>query len=159
MEEPGGQQGGSEPAMARRRLSSDRPRDALGRPLDWGVEPQIDLPPFDQLSIQENHRLAWAAFEAEDYFVAHEAWETAWKQSRAAGTDDVELFKGLAQIGAGYTHLARGNAKGAATLLRRGATRLAQNESQASAWGFDAGGLVARCQADASAIEKDLDGT
>ena len=56
------------------------------------------------------------------WFPAHEAWETAWKQAR--GTGDEELFKGLSQMGAGYVHLLRGNAHGAMTLLRRAAGRV-----------------------------------
>ena len=57
-----------------------------------------------------------------NYFGAHEAWETAWKQAK--GTGEEELFKGLSQMGAGYVHLLRGNAHGAMTLLRRGARRV-----------------------------------
>src|SRR3990170_3666972 len=60
------------------------------------------------------------------WFAAHEAWETAWKQAR--DTDEAELFKGLSQMGAGYVHLFRGNAHGAATLLRRAALRIARYE-------------------------------
>ena len=57
-----------------------------------------------------------------DFFPAHEAWETAWKQAR--GTDDAEFFKGLSQMGAGYVHLMRGNAHGTVTLLRRASRRV-----------------------------------
>ena len=62
------------------------------------------------------------AREGGEWFPAHEAWETAWKQAR--DTDEAELFKGLSQMGAGYVHLLRGNAHGAATLLRRAARRI-----------------------------------
>src|SRR6185295_14237940 len=58
------------------------------------------------------------------YFPAHEAWETAWKQSR--DTPDAEFFKGLSQLGAGFVHLLRGNRHGAVRLLERAASRIAR---------------------------------
>jgi predicted metal-dependent hydrolase len=45
-----------------------------------------------------------------------------WRQER--GNDDEEFFKGLSQIGAGYTHFLRGNAHGARALLERGLGRI-----------------------------------
>lgn len=99
-----------------------RPRDELGRPRPWDAENTLVLEDFDSLPLQENHRLAREHLAAGRYFPAHEAWETAWKQSR--DTEDAEFFKGLSQLGAGYTHLLRGNAHGAVTLLRRGAGRV-----------------------------------
>lgn len=119
--------------------------------MPWGETAELVLPPFDQLPLEENHRLACAAFDAGNYFVAHEAWETAWKQSRAAGSSDVALFKGLAQVGAGYTHLLRGNGGGAVALLRRGAARI--ERAQPREVGDDYSTVVARCRADADAIE------
>jgi hypothetical protein len=100
-----------------------RPRDHLGRPQPWDAESTLHLEDYDSLSLQENHRLGREHLNAGRYFPAHEAWETAWKQSR--DTEDAEFFKGLSQLGAGYTHLLRGNAHGAARLLRRGAGRVA----------------------------------
>jgi hypothetical protein len=99
-----------------------RPRDELGRPQPWDAENTLRLEDFDSLPPRENHRLAREHLAAGRYFPAHEAWETAWKQSR--DTADAEFFKGLSQLGAGYTHLMRGNAHGAVTLLRRGAGRV-----------------------------------
>ena len=80
------------------------------------------LEAFDTFTLEENDRLGRAHLNAGRYFPAHEAWETAWKQAR--DTSDAELFKGLSQLGAGYVHLMRGNAHGAARLLRRGAGRV-----------------------------------
>lgn len=105
-----------------RRRKPERPRDLLGRPLDWGARNQLELPDFDACSLEENHAWGLRLLEAGDYFGAHEAWETAWKQARGSG--DEELFKGLSQMGAGYVHLRRGNAHGAQTLLRRAAHRI-----------------------------------
>src|ERR671935_1658269 len=105
------------------RNKPERPRDRLGRPQPWDAENELELEDFDHLSPEENHRLGRAHFAAPRYFPAHEAWETAWKQSR--DTDDAEFFKGLSQLGAGFVHLLRGNAHGAFTLLRRAAGRIA----------------------------------
>jgi predicted metal-dependent hydrolase len=60
-------------------------------------------------------------FNAGRYFQAHEAWETAWHPSPDAERD---FWQGITQIAVGFTHRARGNARGAVTLLRRGAARL-----------------------------------
>jgi predicted metal-dependent hydrolase len=104
------------------RNKPERPRDHLGRPQPWDAEGTLVLEDYDTLPIEENHRLGREHLNAGRYFPAHEAWETAWKQAR--DTDDAEFFKGLSQLGAGYTHLLRGNAHGAARLLRRGAGRV-----------------------------------
>jgi hypothetical protein len=105
-----------------RRNKPERPRDHLGRPQPWDAESTLHLEDYDQLPLEENHRLGRAHLNAGRYFPAHEAWETAWKQAR--DTDEAEFFKGLSQLGAGYTHLLRGNAHGAVKLLRRGAGRV-----------------------------------
>jgi hypothetical protein len=104
------------------RNKKERPRDRLGRPLAWDAEPELILENYDDLSMEDNDRLGREAVAAGRWFPAHEAWETAWKQAR--GTGDEELFKGLSQMGAGYVHLLRGNAHGAMMLLRRAAGRV-----------------------------------
>lgn len=104
------------------RQKTKRPRDELGRPLPWGEQNRLDLEDFDSLSAEENHRLGTDHFNRGRFFPAHEAWETAWKQSK--GTDDEEFFKGLSQLGAGYVHYQRGNPHGTFTLLRRGVRRI-----------------------------------
>jgi hypothetical protein len=105
-----------------RRNKPERPRDHLGRPQPWDAASTLHLEDYDALPLEENHRLGREHLNAGRYFPAHEAWETAWKQSR--DTDEAEFFKGLSQLGAGYTHLLRGNAHGAVKLLRRGAGRV-----------------------------------
>ena len=107
-----------------RRNKPERPRDELGRPQPWGAQNRLELEDFDALSLEENHRLGREHFNARRFFPAHEAWETAWKKAR--NTADAEFFKGLSQLGAGYTHLLRGNAHGAMTLMRRAASRIAR---------------------------------
>jgi hypothetical protein len=132
------------------RNKPERPRDRLGRPLPWGAEGDLELEDFDALSLDENHELGRAHARAGRWFPAHEAWETAWKQSR--DTDETELFKGLSQMGAGYVHLLRGNAHGASTLLRRAARRIASYDDGAR--GVATSDLAARLVADAEAIER-----
>jgi len=61
-------------------------------------------------------------FNAQRFFQAHEAWETAWHPSPA---DEREFWQGITQIAVGFTHVQRGNPTGAVTLLERGAARLA----------------------------------
>lgn len=104
------------------RQKPERPRDRLGRPLSWNAENQLQLPDFDAMTLEQNHRAGRRMVAEGNWFGAHEAWETAWKQAR--GTGDEEFYKGLSQMGAGYVHLLRGNAHGARTLLRRGAGRV-----------------------------------
>ena len=100
----------------------ERPRDEFGRPLPHGQENRLQLANFDALSIDENHLLGVDYLNAGNFFGAHEAWETAWRMSK--GGEEEEFFKGLSQLGAGYTHYARGNPIGARALLSRGLSRV-----------------------------------
>jgi hypothetical protein len=132
-----------------KRQKPERPRDRLGRPLAWGAEPELHLPDFDAKSIEENHEAGRRFMRERNFFAAHEAWETAWKQARRTG--DEELFKGLSQMGAGYVHLLRGNRHGAITLLRRGAGRIGAYPDGSR--GVATAALSERLEADAAAVE------
>src|ERR671910_87866 len=110
----------------------------------------LELEDFDAQTLDENHELARAHARAGRWFPAHEAWETAWKQAR--DTSEAELFKGLSQMGAGYVHLLRGNAHGAATLLRRAARRIAAYEDGTR--GVPTRSLAVRLTTDAEAVEQ-----
>ena len=101
---------------------TERPRDEFGRPLPRGAKSRLQLANFDALSVAENHLLGIDYLNAGNFFGAHEAWETAWRMSK--GSDEEEFFKGLSQLGAGYTHYARGNPIGARALLSRGLGRI-----------------------------------
>lgn len=131
------------------RQKPERPRDELGRPLAWDAENRLHLPDFDALDAEANHELGRRFARDGDFFGAHEAWETAWKQAR--GTGDEEFFKGLSQMGAGYVHLRRGNAHGAVTLLGRGARRIGGYADPHR--GIATGALAARLGSDARAVE------
>ena len=128
----------------------ERARDELGRPLPWGEPGRLEMEDFDALSVEENHRLGIGYFDAARFFPAHEAWETCWKQSK--GTPDEEFFKGLSQLGAGYTHYLRGNPHGTFTLLRRAAGRI--ERFAPSHLGVDAGRLAAVALAQADQVER-----
>jgi hypothetical protein len=105
-----------------------RPRDRLGRPLPYGSpgapqQPEgIARTPREALT--EAQRLLDTGFP----FAAHEVLEDAWK---SAAEDERELWRGLAQLAVGLTHAERGNASGAAALLRRGAASIARYENAA----------------------------
>lgn len=116
-----------EPAAAPRdrdaagRARNARPRDALGRPLPRGaagdkrIPDDLTLPPAQALG------LAQQLLDEGRPFHAHEVLEASWKAAPPAERD---LWQGLAQIAVGLTHARRGNAQGAAALLRRGADRV-----------------------------------
>ncbi|MGI5205856.1 DUF309 domain-containing protein [Spirillospora sp. CA-108201] len=98
-----------------------RPRDAYGRPLPHGetgiptMPDDLDMPPAEALA--EAQRL----LDADRPFHAHEVLEAVWK---AAPESERELWRGLAQVAVGITHLRRGNARGAEALLSRAADRI-----------------------------------
>lgn len=133
-----------------RRNKPERPRDHLGRPQAWDAEGTLELEDFDDLPLEENHRLGREHLNAGRYFPAHEAWETAWKQAR--GGADAEFYKGLSQLGAGFTHLLRGNAHGAVRLLRRGAGRI--SAYPAGHLGVDTDRVAAAAEELAAAVEQ-----
>jgi hypothetical protein len=102
------------------RARQSRPRDALGRPLPYGVPgvdpvPEVALPPLETLT--EARRLV----DEGRPFSAHEVLEARWK---ASPVEERELWQGLAQLCVGLTHSLRGNAVGAQRLVDRGAARL-----------------------------------
>lgn len=102
------------------RARNARPRDALGRPLPrdaQGTYVEEELPEDPDLLL----RIGIDHFNAQRFFQAHEAWETAWHPAPA---DERDFWQGITQIAVGFTHRQRGNRNGCVTLLRRGAARL-----------------------------------
>lgn len=82
-------------------------------------------------------------------FHAHEVLEDAWKHGPAAERD---LWQGLAQIAVGLTHAHRGNARGAVTLLRRGAARAGSYHGET--YGIDLAAVLNRAGTLADTIER-----
>lgn len=102
---------------------SERPRDRLGRPLPR------DATGFPGVEQRDSITSAQAIAEAQAYldeglpFHAHEVLEMRW---RCCPAEERPLWRGLAQATAGATHAARGNATGAARLIERGRTTIAE---------------------------------
>jgi hypothetical protein len=137
------------------RARNARPRDALGRPLPYGAvgeerAPEGVVRPPDRALAEAQELL-----DAGRPFHAHEVLEDAWKS--APDTERL-LWRGLAQLAVGLTHAARGNARGAATLLERGAANVAGYAAQPP-HGIDVAGLErwGRALAAEAAAGRDLD--
>jgi uncharacterized protein len=106
---------------AQGRARNARPRDAYGRPLPRGDSGEPTMP--DELSMGPDEAVAEGQrlLDADRPFHAHEVFEAVWKAAPAA---ERELWRGLAQIAVGLTHVRRGNLTGAHALLTRAADRL-----------------------------------
>lgn len=104
------------------RARNARPRDALGRPLPYGSADVPRQPEGIRRTPDETIVEAQRLLDAGLPFHAHEVFEDAWKTSTGP---DRALWKGLAQIAVGLTHMARGNLRGARTLLHRGTDAIA----------------------------------
>jgi uncharacterized protein len=137
------------------RARNARPRDALGRPLPYGAvgeerAPEGVVRPPDRALAEAQELL-----DAGRPFHAHEVLEDAWK---SAPGPERQLWRGLAQLAVGLTHAARGNGRGAATLLERGAGNIAPYAA-GPPHGIDVVGLAtwARELASDAASGRDLD--
>ncbi|WP_145978654.1 DUF309 domain-containing protein [Granulicoccus phenolivorans] len=119
-----------------------RPRDALGRPLPYGVqgvEPVSEepLPPQEALAFARELIAQGRAFSA------HEVLEARWK---AAPSDERDFWQGLAQLCVGVTHAARGNRIGAIRLVERGAGKLTAYTG--ATYGVDVAAAIAWARAE-----------
>jgi hypothetical protein len=134
------------------RARNARPRDELGRPLPRSAPGPQDVPRIpDDLAITPAEAADFGGrLLAEGHpFHAHEVFEAAWKSTPAP---DRELWRGLAQIAVGLTHARRGNARGAAALLRRGAGHVRQHPANEA--GVDAAYLAAQAEGIAARIDR-----
>jgi uncharacterized protein len=147
-----------------------RPRDALGRPLDRAPGPgpgegEGRIPDDLTLAGPDAARLADELLRAGRPFHAHEVLEASWKSGPAAERD---LWQGLAQVAVGLTHAHRGNARGAAALLSRGAERVRAYQAHGASppdppgpagrrlvYGMDLTAVLAACEDLAGRIERD----
>jgi uncharacterized protein len=146
-----------EPAAAPRdrdaagRARNARPRDALGRPLPHGAAGDERIPDDLVLPPAQALRLAQQLLDEGRPFHAHEVLEASWKTAPPAERD---LWQGLAQIAVGLTHARRGNAHGAAALLRRGAERVAGYAGSAP-HDIDAASIAQEARGIAARIERE----
>ena len=104
------------------RARNARPRDALGRPLPRGAVGEERAPEGVLRTPDQALTEAQQLLDAGRPFHAHEVLEDAWK---SAPDPERQLWRGLAQLAVGLTHVARGNDRGAARLLERGAGNVA----------------------------------
>jgi len=140
------------------RAHNARPRDATGRPLPRGAAGVARVPEDLRLdpavALAEAERLLGAG----QPFAAHEVLEGVWKAERDAASPTAQTWQGLAQLAVGLTHLQRGNRRGAAALLRRGADNLDPTASfvpvsRLRSW---ATAVAAAVEADGSDLERAL---
>jgi hypothetical protein len=131
------------------RARNARPRDELGRPLPRGAK-GVDRPPED-LALPPRESLAEAQrlLDSDRAFQAHEVLEGTWKAAPVAERD---LWRGLAQLAVGVTHAQRGNAVGAARLLRRAADRIGPWAADPP-YDIDVSGLIAWATSTADGID------
>jgi uncharacterized protein len=138
------------------RARNARPRDELVRPLPRSAPGPQDVPRIpDDLAITpaEAAELGGRLLAEGRPFHAHEVFEAAWKSTPGP---ERELWRGLAQIAVGLTHARRGNALGAAALLRRGAGHVREHgpgEPGADEVGVDADYVAARAEDIAARID------
>jgi len=133
------------------RARNARPRDGLGRPLPRGAAGEERIPDDLDVSPDEALSLAQGLLDSGRPFHAHEVLEASWK---AAPPAERELWKGLAQIAVGLTHARRGNATGAAALLRRGGQRVG-GYADAAPHGIAAGTIARQASSLADRIDAD----
>lgn len=120
------------------RARNSRPRDELGRPLPLGSVGVERIP--EDLDLTPARSLDWAQdlLDRGLAFNAHEVLEGAWK----SGPDSERmLWRGLAQLAVGITHVQRGNTTGAMRLLERAAANIGYDDGPAP-HGIDATGLI-----------------
>jgi hypothetical protein len=120
------------------RARNARPRDSLGRPLPYGSADVARQPEGVVRTPEETIAEAQRLLDEGLPFHAHEVFEDAWKTSDGA---DRALWKGLAQLAVGLTHLARGNQRGADALLRRGSQAISAMVD-AAPYGIDVAGII-----------------
>jgi len=106
-----------------------------------------DLVLSPDASVTEAQRLLDAGLP----FPAHDVLEAAWK---AAPESERGLWKALAQVAVGLTHVQRGNARGAAALLERAADGLRRWVGVPPA-GLDLVGLAERADVLARRVARD----
>ncbi len=104
------------------------------------------MPHVMSLSGPEALSLAQELIDAGRPFHAHEVLEAVWKSGAGA---ERELWRGLAQIAVGLTHAQRGNQRGAAALLRRGADAVAAGAPSTSRAALDLADRIERSGLDA----------
>ncbi|KZB87610.1 DUF309 domain-containing protein [Amycolatopsis regifaucium] len=131
------------------RARNARPRDGLGRPLPYGADGVERQPEGIERTPEDTIAEAQRLLDAGRPFHAHEVFEDAWKTTDGP---ERELWRGLAQLAVGLTHVARGNGNGAVSLLERGAVNI-EPFREARPHGIDVPGLQAWARAMADEVK------
>ncbi len=131
------------------RPRNERPRDDLGRPLPRGESGVARVPDDLVLTAADSLVEAQRLLDEGHPFHAHEVLEATWK---AAPDPERDLWQGLAQLAVGLTHVLRGNSRGAATLLRRGADGISGYVDEPP-YGIDVAGLLGWAESLASRLD------
>lgn len=130
------------------RARNARPRDAYGRPLPHGATGEERVPDDYTATPEEGLQEAQRLLDADRPFHAHEVLEAVWK---AAPEPERELWRGLAQIAVGLTHIRRGNPRGAIALLSRAADTITPYDNP---YGIDIPGVTRRARELVDGIER-----
>jgi hypothetical protein len=120
------------------RARNARPRDGLGRPLPYGADGVERQPEGIRREPEESLAEAQRLLDSGMPFHAHEVLEDAWK---SADEPERALWRGMAQLAVGLTHVARGNGNGAVSLLERGAENITPYRD-APPYEIDVAGLI-----------------
>ncbi len=94
----------------------------------------------DEAKAKARYRQGVAAFNAGDYFAAHEHWEDLWSDPPAGGLADRTFIQGLIQLAVGCFHLTNDNLNGARGLLTKCLPKL--EPYQPTQRGLDVAALV-----------------
>jgi uncharacterized protein len=121
------------------------PSARLGKPVR-GSSTEDAMPATDE---RDPFERGIAYFNAREFFKAHEAWEELWLHAPAA---EKPFLQGIIQIAAGFHHFARGNPRGASSLLAAGIRKISHYP------GAHRGIDVARLQREAQAWIDGLQG-
>ncbi len=122
---------------------TERPRDALGRPIAAGADGIVDgVGQHPRLSDDEAWSEATGYLDAGMPFHAHEVFELRW---RSAPARTRVAWQALAQWGAALTHDARENPVGTANVARRALATLAGADQIPAC--VDVARVVASCEA------------
>ena len=132
------------------RARNARPRDGLGRPLPYGAGGVERAPEGVRRTVEQTLEEAQRLLDQGRPFHAHEVFEDAWKGEPGPQR---ELWRGMAQLAVGLTHAARGNLRGAASLLRRGAEVIAPFATAPNGAPLDVAGLVSWARAATDDVE------
>ncbi len=114
-----------------------RPRDAYGRPLPYDAEGVPTMPDELELGPEETIAEAKRLLDDDRPFHAHEVLEARWK---TCPEEERPLWRGLAQLAVGVTHLRRGNEKGARALFDRACAVL--DAYTGPRWGLDIPAII-----------------